>query len=93
MVANGYSRRMLGIPVKDATSGFRAYSSEAARVVAGSGLPAKGFEFQVASLHLLKTKVKIVEVPFTFTRRTVGKSKLGVSDVLRFFFAVMRMAL
>ncbi|HZW85256.1 MAG TPA: hypothetical protein VFE91_05080, partial [Nitrososphaerales archaeon] len=72
--------------------GFRAYSAEAAKTLADAGLPAKGFEFQVASLHLLKSKVKIVEVPFTFTARTSGKSKLGAVDVAKFFFAVLRLA-
>jgi len=91
--ANGYARSMLGLKVKDATSGYRAFSRAAAEAVAQAELPAKGFEFQVATLHLLKDKLKIVEVPFTFTERTAGKSKLGLADVARFFVAVLRMAL
>ena len=63
------------------------------KAVAEAELPAKGFEFQVATLHLLKAKWKIVEVPFTFTERTSGKSKLGLADVAKFFLAVLRMAL
>ena len=90
--ANGYARSMLGLKVKDATSGYRAFSKAAAEAVARAELPAKGFEFQVATLHLLKDKWKTVEVPFTFTERTAGKSKLGLADVARFFVAVLRMA-
>ena len=92
-VANAYARTVLGIPVRDATSGFRAYSAAAARLVADAGLPAKGFEFQVASLNLLKRKMKIVEVPYSFSARSAGKSKLGTADMLRFFFSVIRLAL
>jgi dolichol-phosphate mannosyltransferase len=91
--ANAYARTMLGIKVKDATSGFRAYTRDTAERVAGASLPAKGFEFQVASLHLLRTEARFEEVPYTFAARTAGKSKLGLSDMARFFFSVLRIAL
>jgi dolichol-phosphate mannosyltransferase len=90
--ANTYARFMLRLKVKDATSGYRAFSKAAAEAVAQAELPAKGFEFQVATLHLLKDKWRIVEVPFTFTERTAGKSKLGLADVAKFLVAVLRMA-
>lgn len=91
--ANAYSRAVLGLPVKDATSGFRAYHRRAAEKVTGARLPAKGFEFQVATLHLLKTGMKIVEVPYAFSARSVGRSKLGLGDMVRFLFGVLRVAL
>ena len=90
--ANAYARSMLGLKVKDATSGYRAFSKAAAEAIAQAELPAKGFEFQVATLHLLKDRWKIVEVPFTFTERTAGKSKLGIKDMAKFFVAILRMA-
>ncbi len=90
--ANAYVRLMLGLKVRDATSGFRAYSREAALEVATADLPAKGFEFQVAALHILKGTAKVVEVPYVFATRTAGKSKLGFSDTLRFFFAIIRLS-
>ena len=90
--ANAYSRFMLRLPVKDATSGLRAYTREAAAAVAEAKLPAKGFEFQVAVLHLLKGRAKVVEVPYVFASRAAGKSKLGVGDVLRFAVAVARLS-
>ena len=92
-VANAYARRLLGLKVRDATSGFRAYRREAAEQVATANLPAKGFEFQVASLHVLKGSAKVAEVPFVFAYRTAGRSKLKFGDVVRFFFAVARIAL
>jgi dolichol-phosphate mannosyltransferase len=91
--ANLYARTMLGLPVKDSTSGFRAYTRAAAEAVSEAALPAKGFEFQVASLHLLKTSMKIVEVPYSFSARAAGTSKLGMADMARFFFSVLRFAL
>ena len=91
--ANYYARVMLGLPVKDATSGFRAYSRRAATRILEPDLPVKGFEFQVAALKLLKTDMKIVEIPYQFSARRAGASKLGLKDTVRFFFNVMRIAL
>ena len=45
--ANAYAGSILGLKVKDATSGYRAFSKAAAEAVAQAELPAKGFEFQV----------------------------------------------
>lgn len=91
--ANAYSRFMLGLETKDATSGLRAYTREVAATIAESKLPAKGFEFQVSVLHLLKKRAKIVEVPYVFSSRRAGESKLKLGDMARFFYAVARAAL
>jgi len=91
--ANAYARAMLGIKVRDATSGFRAYTRAKAEQVADAALPAKGFEFQVASLHLLKKGSRFEEVPYTFAARAAGRSKLELADVARFFLSVIRITL
>jgi dolichol-phosphate mannosyltransferase len=91
--ANAYARAVLRLKVKDATSGFRAYSRESALDIATADLPAKGFEFQVAALRLLGDTATVVEVPFIFSVRKSGKSKLKFRDTVRFFFAVLRVAM
>ncbi|MBI3858751.1 MAG: polyprenol monophosphomannose synthase [Thaumarchaeota archaeon] len=91
--ANAYAKTMLRLPVRDATSGYRAFSKAAAGRLSSAKLPATGFEFQVAALCLLKGQGKIVEVPFVFQRRIAGRSKLGLGAVLRFFFKVLVMAI
>jgi dolichol-phosphate mannosyltransferase len=92
--ANAYARTLLGLKVRDSTSGFRAYRRGAAEVIAKVGLPTKGFEFQVASIRLLqREKMKLVEVPYTFSVRTAGTSKLKFADVVRFFFSVLSLSL
>lgn len=92
--ANGVARLFLGLSVKDCTSGFRAYRKAAAEMIIEARLPMKGFEFQVAALRLLKTKMmRTVEVPYTFRPRQAGKSKLGFRDMVRFFFSVIRISL
>jgi len=91
--ANAYARFMLGLPVMDCTSGFRAYTKAMAAKIVGASLPAKGFEFQVATLHLLRKEAKMVEVPYMFSPRRAGKSKLGPGDMARFFIRVLRLSL
>jgi dolichol-phosphate mannosyltransferase len=91
--ANIYARVMLRIKVMDATSGFRAYTRAKAEQVASAALPAKGFEFQVASLYILKGESRFAEVPYTFAARKAGRSKLGLVDMARFFFSVFRIAI
>ena len=90
--ANYFARTLLGLGVRDATSGFRAFSRQAVEKLCSSDLPAKGFEFQVATIKVLKTEMKIVEVPFAFSPRTAGQSKLGLADMMRFFLSVVRMS-
>jgi dolichol-phosphate mannosyltransferase len=89
--ANTYARWLLRLPVRDSTSGFRAYTRGAAEEVANAHLQAKHFEFQIATLNLLKGHSRIVEVPYVFVARKAGQSKFGLRDIPRFFFAVAKM--
>jgi dolichol-phosphate mannosyltransferase len=91
--ANAYARWMLELPVRDSTSGFRAYTAKAADEIARAKLHAKHFEFQIATLNLLKGHTRIVEIPYVFVARKAGESKFGIRDIPRFFLAVARMRL
>jgi dolichol-phosphate mannosyltransferase len=91
--ANALARELLGLSVRDCTSGFRAYRKAVAAKIVEANLPAKGFEFQVATLHLLKGEAKIVEVPYFFRPRMAGESKLGARDMARFLLSVLKMSL
>ena len=81
----------LGLGVRDATSGFRAYRRKAFEGIASKS-SLNGFEFQVEALHIAKKlKLKIVEVPITFIDRTRGKSKLGLNDIINFAKSILKM--
>ena len=89
-VGNGLARFALGLPVRDATSGYRAYARHAADVVQMAR--SDGYAFQVEALHLARKRgLRIVEVPITFENRTVGKSKLGVSEFAKFVRTLARL--
>jgi dolichol-phosphate mannosyltransferase len=91
--ANWQTRTFLGLGVKDCTSGFRAYKKRAVQKLLSAKVPTSGFEFQVIALHALKDGMKMVEVPFIFEVRKAGESKLGIKDIVRFFFYVTWVAL
>ncbi|MCE7079655.1 polyprenol monophosphomannose synthase [Streptomyces sp. ST2-7A] len=75
---SGYSRLLLGLPLRDVTSGYRALR----RGVLAGGLmtdvAARGYCFQVDLAHrAVRAGLRVVEVPITFVERTAGDSKMS----------------
>ena len=89
--ANLLARLILGLKVKDCTSGFRALNRRSAELLVGAHMPDSSYSFQVASLyHLKKVGAKMAEIPFTFQTRRAGRSKMGMGEILRFFVSVVK---
>jgi len=75
---NTYVRLMLGIPVHDATGGYRAYRATTLRKVGLDNVESQGYCFQIdLTLRALQAGLKVVEVPITFVERTRGDSKMS----------------
>ncbi len=75
-------RVLLGSPVRDVTSGFKAYRKEVIEEVAGEGLP-DGFHFQAASLFsALGSDASVTEVPIEFGPRRAGEPKYDTGDLV-----------
>ncbi|MEO3854033.1 polyprenol monophosphomannose synthase [Acrocarpospora sp. B8E8] len=76
--ANIYTRIMLGLPVRDATAGFRAYRATTLRKIGIEGVHSQGYCFQVdLTLRTVRNDLRVVEVPITFVDRTIGASKMS----------------
>lgn len=74
---NRYARLMLGVPVKDMTSGYRAFTAGAAARLRPDTCTAHGYAFQVEmAWRAHRFGMRITEVPITFTERRDGRSKL-----------------
>jgi dolichol-phosphate mannosyltransferase len=84
---NLYVRVLLGIPIGDATGGFRAYRASALRTMGLQDVASLGYCFQVDLVwRALLAGLSVVEVPITFVERTIGDSKMSgdiVSESLR----------
>ena len=77
---NRYTSFVLGIPIKDATSGYRAYRADMLKTVDYDSTRAKGYGFQMELAYRVKRAGgKLVEVPIVFTDRVRGHSKLTMS--------------
>jgi dolichol-phosphate mannosyltransferase len=75
---NTYAAVMLGIRVKDATSGFRAFRDTTIRKIDPSGCQASGYGFQIEmAWRTERAGLAVVEVPITFKDRIEGESKMN----------------
>lgn len=80
--ANQYTRMMLGMPVRDATAGFRIYRVSALRLIGLDDIQSHGYCFQVdLTWKAVKAGLRVVEVPIVFVERRAGDSKMS-TDVI-----------
>ncbi len=87
---NLYARLLLGLPVADATSGFRVYRAEALRELLAGGVSSDGYAFQIELTHRAwRAGMSIGEVPITFIDRRAGRSKLSRGVVLEALWKVL----
>jgi dolichol-phosphate mannosyltransferase len=81
--ANLYSRIALGARIRDITAGFRAYRREVLEKIKLGNVASAGYCFQIdLSVRTVEAGFTVVEVPITFTDRTVGESKM-TGDIVR----------
>jgi dolichol-phosphate mannosyltransferase len=87
--ANIYVRRMLGIPVRDATAGFRAYRAATLEKIGIDDVESQGYCFQIdLTLRTMRQGLRVAEVPITFVERTIGTSKMSRAIILEAFWRV-----
>ncbi|HEX2155179.1 MAG TPA: polyprenol monophosphomannose synthase [Acidimicrobiia bacterium] len=88
---NLYVRLMLGLPIRDATAGFRAFRASALRTLPYRKAEASGYGFQVEmAWHAYRAGLDIREVPIVFRDREQGTSKMGTAIVLEAMGLVTR---
>jgi dolichol-phosphate mannosyltransferase len=75
---NLWTRLMLGIPLQDATGGYRAFRGQTLRGLGLDDVASAGYCFQVdLAWRALKAGFRVVEVPITFVEREHGVSKMS----------------
>jgi dolichol-phosphate mannosyltransferase len=80
-------RLVLGLKVKDATSGFKAFRRSALEKIGLDGLKLSGYGFQPeVTYRAQKAGLRLVEHPFVFMDRTAGKSKMSLGIALEAFY-------
>jgi dolichol-phosphate mannosyltransferase len=76
--ANKYARWITGLPVSDATSGFKCFRRKALESVDLTKVGSTGYAFQVEmDFRVWKQGLKLIEVPIVFVDRVQGESKMS----------------
>jgi dolichol-phosphate mannosyltransferase len=93
-IANQYIKLVCGIDVYDATSGFRAFSADKLKDIVTDEFESSGPSIvQEVLLKLINNGVRIVEVPYQFSDRRAGKSKLSFFLLLRTLLTITKLAI
>jgi dolichol-phosphate mannosyltransferase len=91
---NTYARFMLGIPLHDATSGFRVYRRSLLEELVVEPIASEGYGFQIELvLRSWELRATLSEVPITFREREHGHSKLSKRIVVEALWLVSRWGL
>jgi dolichol-phosphate mannosyltransferase len=92
--ASRYVKSITGLPVDDATAGFKCYRRNVIVNLLRSKVTFVGYAFQIEmKFKAWKFGYKIKEVPVIFTDRTEGESKMSSSIFYEAFFGVIQMKL
>ena len=79
---NLYVRLVLGLPLRDATGGYRAYRMPVLDKIDIDSVVSQGYCFQVdLAWRAYRHGLRVVEVPITFTERQHGRSKMSSAIV------------
>ena len=92
--ANLYSRVVTGLPVHDATGGFKCFRRRALEAIDLDGVGSDGYSFQIEmSFKCWKKGFRIKEIPITFVDRRVGTSKMSHKIIWEAVWLVWRLRL
>lgn len=76
--ANTYVRVLLGLPVRDATAGFRVFRASTLETLPLGQIESQGYCFQVdMTWRVHRGGGRIAEVPISFVERSEGTSKMS----------------
>ena len=73
-----YARRVLGVPVRDLTGGFKCFRREVLDAIGLGAVHADGYAFQIElTYRALKAGFHVRETPIVFHERRAGASKMS----------------
>ncbi|MGH9418584.1 MAG: polyprenol monophosphomannose synthase [Thermoanaerobaculia bacterium] len=90
--ANIYARTITGVPIFDATGGFKCFRREVLEAIDLSDVKSNGYAFQIEmTFRAWKKGFRIVEIPIVFVDRTEGSSKMSKRIVREAVWMVWRL--
>ena len=92
--ANVYTRIVTGLPISDATGGFKCFRREALQALNLDKMKSDGYCFQIeTTFKIWKKGLRVKEIPIVFTDRTRGTSKMSGGIISEAFFLVLKLRL
>ena len=89
-----YARLLLGLPVRDCTSGFKCFRREALEILDLDSLRSNGYAFQVEVNYACTVAgLRFAEVPIVFPDRVRGASKMSLGIAREAAIVVLRLFL
>ena len=89
-VGNMVARTVLGLPVRDCTTGYKCYRREALAAIDFGAIDVVGYGFLIETTYQCYLNgARMTEIPIVFTDRREGKSKMTstiVSEALGYVF-------
>ena len=74
-----YARLILGLKVRDATAGFKAWRRSALEAIDLDAIHSNGYVFQVEMAYVAqRLGLRVQEIPIYFEDRRIGRSKMSV---------------
>jgi dolichol-phosphate mannosyltransferase len=90
--ANIYTRVITGMPLKDATGGFKCFRREVLEALPLDDITSDGYSFQIEmNYHAWKRKFRMVEFPIVFVDRQQGTSKMSKRIIYEAVFLVWKL--
>lgn len=93
-MANRYAKYVIGLPILDATAGFKCFKKEVLEAIDLTSIKSEGYSFQIEmNFNTWVKGFKIREIPIVFTDRTVGKSKMTRKIIYEAAWIVIKLRL
>jgi dolichol-phosphate mannosyltransferase len=90
--ANVYARIVTGLPLWDATGGFKCFRRAVLQAIDLDSVRSNGYSFQIEmSMRAWKHGFRIREIPIVFVDRTEGQSKMSGTIVREAIWMVWRL--
>jgi dolichol-phosphate mannosyltransferase len=90
--ANMYTRFVTGLPVRDATAGFKCYRRAVLESLDLDAITSNGYSFQIETIFMAwKKGFRVCEVPIVFVDRRAGVSKMSKHIVYEAAWMVWRL--
>jgi GT2 family glycosyltransferase len=91
--ANVYARWVTGLPLADATGGFKCFRREVLQAIALDRVESNGYAFQIEmSFRAWKKGFRLGEIPIMFVDRDIGESKMSKKIVREAVWRVWRLS-